>query len=227
MPERRRITLLGFAIVASAAVVPVLLGVLLLVAVIRPMDPAAPTARNGDRHVSARLLAALKTFERAIVRKDTVAVGPPTAILILDRVPQCRAAWDGSGSRMDRVRERLRSLLAKSAPAPAPAERLAAQLADLDDELLRFSTSAHRRVDAVVGFDSLRWFEAVGAALQTPIEAPEYPGHKFTVQCADIATAAAILARSNGRMLGALSWRGTEVKRVLARWRPEQFVEIS
>ena len=71
----KRTTLLGFAIAASVAVVPVLLGVLLLVGVIRPMDSTAP--RNGDRHVSARALAALKTFEHAIVRKDTVMIGPP------------------------------------------------------------------------------------------------------------------------------------------------------
>jgi len=227
MPERRRITLLGFSIAASAAVVPVLLGVLLLVAFIRPMESESPAARNGDRHVSARLLAALKTFERAIVRKDTVTVGPPTAVLILDRVPQCRSSWDGRGSLMDRLRDRLHALIAKSAPAPSPAERLAAQLADLDEELARFSTSAHRRVNAIVGFDSLRWFEAVGIALRTPIEAPEYPGHRFTVQCADIATAAAMLARSSGRMLNALSWRGSEVERVVARWRQDQLVEIS
>jgi hypothetical protein len=225
--QKSSLTLLGFAIAASAAVVPVLLGVLLLVAVIRPMEPAAPAAHNGDRHVSARLVAALKTFERAIVRKDTVLVGPPTAILVLDRVPECRAQWDGRGSVMDQMRDRLRAALGKTAPAPSPAERLAAQLADLDDELMRFSTGANRRVNSVVGFDSLRWFEAVGTALRTAIETPEYPGHRFTVQCADIAAAAAMLSRSNGRMLDALSWRGTEVSRVLARWRPEQVVEIS
>src|SRR4029077_2108801 len=98
------------------------------------LDPTAPTARNGERHVSARQLAALKTFERAIVRRDTVTVGPPTAILLLDRVPQCRGAWDGRGSVLDR----LRATLAKTAAAPSPAERLAAELSDLDEELLRF-----------------------------------------------------------------------------------------
>jgi len=221
MPDKRSTTLLGFAIAASAAVVPVLLGVLLLVALVRPLDTVA--LRNGDRHVSARQLAALKTFERAIVRKDTVMVGPPSAILILDRIPQCRAAWDGHRSAMDR----LRAALTRAAPAPSPAERLAAQLSDLDDELFRFSTGANRRVSAAVGFDSLRWFDAVGRALQSPIEAPEYPGRRFTVQCADIAGAVAMLSRSGGRMLSALSWRGTEVSRVMARWRPEQFVEVT
>jgi hypothetical protein len=47
------------------------------------------------------------------------------------------------------------------------------------------------------------------------------------VQCADIRAAVAALARSNARMLDALAWRGTEVERVVARWRPDQFVEVS
>src|SRR6266702_1253561 len=114
MAERRTTTLLDFAIAASAAVVPVLLLVLLVVGVLRPLDPAFQGARNGDRHVSVRQVAALKTFERAIVRRDTVAVGPPTALQLLDGVPQCRAAWDGHLGLLDRVR----AALARSGMAP-------------------------------------------------------------------------------------------------------------
>ena len=223
MADPRRRTMLDFAIAASVAVVPVLLGVLLVVGVVRPADPAT-VARIGDRHVSVRQVAALKTFERAIVRRPNVAVGPPSAILILDRLPQCRSSWDGHGSALDRLRGALAS--AGAAP-PSPAQRLAAQLGDLDLALLRFSTGANRRVSEAVGFDSARWFDAVTRVLETPIEASDYPGRRFTVQCADIAHAALLLARSNGRMLGALSWRGTEVARVVSRWRPDQFVEIS
>ena len=222
MAERRTSTLLGFAIAASAAVVPVLLLVLVVADFVRPLDPLAQAAR--DRHVSVRLVAALKTFEQAIVRRDRVRVGPPTALLLLDRVPECRSAWDGHESALDRAR----SLFVRSgAPAPSPAQRLASRLADLDADLARFSGGANRRVSEPVGFDSARWFEAVELTLKSPIEAPDYPGHKFTVQCADLATAAAMLARSDGRMLATLSWRGTEVERVTSHWRPEQFVEIS
>src|SRR5260370_5034304 len=103
MAEGRATTLLEFAIAASAAVVPVLLLVLLVVGVARPLDPAAPTARTGDRHISVRQVAALKTFERAIVRRDTVSVGQPSALLLLDRVPECRAAWEGHGGGVGRV----------------------------------------------------------------------------------------------------------------------------
>jgi len=222
--EARTTTLLGLAIGASVAVLPVLLLVLFSVGVLRPLDPITHAASYRDRHVSVRLVAALKTFEQAVVRRDRVNVGPPSALLLLDGVPQCRSAWDGHESLLERVR----GLLSRTGVAPpSAAQRLAARLSDLDDELLRFSKGSGRRVSDAVGFDSARWFAAVGAALQRPIDAPEYPGRKFTVQCADIITAAAMLARSDGRMLGALSWRGTEVERVLSRWRPEQFVEIS
>ena len=104
---------------------------------------------------------------------------------------------------------------------------MALQLDEIDQALLAFSSGDNRRVSDAVGFDGARWFDAVTTALQTPIETPDYPGVRFAVQCADIAGAVATLARSNGRMLAALAWRGTEVERVIARWRPEQFVEIS
>ncbi|HYR01296.1 MAG TPA: hypothetical protein VET86_14725 [Casimicrobiaceae bacterium] len=219
----RRTTLLDFAIAASAAVVPVLLLVLLAVGVLRPADSTI-LARNGDRHVSVRQVAALQTFEHAIVRRAAVEVGPPSGVLLLDGLPQCRSAWDGHGGMLDRLRGALAS---GGAAAPTPAERLAAHLAELDAELARFGTGANRRVSEPVGFDSARWFDAVAQALEVPVEAAEYPGRRFTVQCADIAHAAWQLARGNGRMLHALSWRGTEVARVVARWRPDQMVAVS
>ena len=67
----------------------------------------------------------------------------------------------------------------------------------------------------------------MNAALQTPIEVPDYPGRRFALRCADFTAAVTSLARSNGRMLPLLAWRGTEVDRVVASWRPEQFVGIS
>ncbi|TMH62537.1 MAG: hypothetical protein E6H55_08010, partial [Betaproteobacteria bacterium] len=85
MAEGRATTLLDFAIAASVAVVPVLLLVLLLVGVARPLDTVGQAARNGDRHVSVREVAALKTFERAIVRRDAVSEGPPSVLMLLDR----------------------------------------------------------------------------------------------------------------------------------------------
>jgi hypothetical protein len=224
MAEKRPITLLEFAIAASVAVVPVLLGVLVVVAEVRPSDPSAKARRDSDRHVSVRQVAALKTFEHAIVRRDKVTGALPTAEALLDGVPQCRAQWDGRGG----VLTRIRRWLAKPTHAPiSPAQRLAAQLEELDAALLRFSTGANRRVSDAVGFDAVRWFDALHVALQVAIETPEYPGRKFIVQCSDLASAVATLARADGRMLAALAWRGTEVARTMAHWRPEQYVEIS
>ncbi len=224
MPERRRrLTLLQLAIAASAAVVPVLLAVLLTVASARQADGIKP-AGNSDRHVSVRHVAALKTFEYAIVQRNRVTSGPPSAEALLERVPQCRGAWDGRGGVLSRMR---RLLTRSSDQSSSPAIRMALQLGEIDQALLAFSAGNNRRVSDAVGIDSARWFDAVTTALQTPIEAPDYPGVLFAVQCADIAGAVSTLARSNGRMLAALAWRGTEVERVIARWRPEQFVEIS
>jgi hypothetical protein len=223
MAERRRLTLLQLAVAASIGLVPVLFGVLLIVASARQADSARP-AQNGDRHVSVRHVAALKTFEYAIIRRDQVKAGPPSAETLLEHFPQCRTEWDGRGGVLSRAR---RLLTRPSNDGSSGATRMAAQLDEIDQALLAFSSGDNRRVSDKVGLDSARWFEAVTTALQTPIEAPEYPGIRFAVQCADIAGAVSTLARSNGRMLVALAWRGTEVDRVIARWRPEQFVEIS
>ena len=222
MAERRALSLLDLAIGASLAVVPVLLAVLLVVADMRPADPGAH--RNGDRHISVRQVAALKTFERAIVRRDSVRAPLPTAEALLAGVPQCRREWDGHPGPLQRARQ----LIAKAPAAEmSPAQRLAAQIEALDAALLRFSAGASRRVTDAVGFDATRWLDAVRATLHAPVESPEYPGRQFAVQCGDIASAVAMLARADGRMLAALAWRGTVVDRALATWRPEQYVEIS
>ena len=221
---KRTSTLLDFAIAASLAVVPVLLAVLLLVAWLRPLDAAARGERNGDHHVSARQVAALKTFEHAIVRRDSVSSAVPTAQSLVAGIPACRDEWEGRRGHFARAK----SWLARApSTAPSPADRIAAQLAELDRALLAFSTAANRRVSEAVGLDGARWMDAVARTLGTPAESPEYPGRKFSVQCADIASAVATLTRGDSRMLGALAWRGTEVGRVVAHWRREQVVEIS
>ena len=220
---RQRLTLLQLAIMASTAVVPVLLAVLLIVASARQMD-GTRTALNSDRHVSVRQVAALKTFEYAIIQRNRVTAGPPSGEALLARFPQCRSAWDGRGG----VLTRMRRLFTRSPDqSSSVAIRMALQLDEIDQALLAFSTGGNRRVSDAVGIDGARWFDAVGTVLKTPIETPDYPGVSFAVQCADIAGAVSTLARANGRMLTALAWRGTEVDRVIARWRPEQFVEIS
>lgn len=223
MPESRPLTLLRLATVASCALVPVLLAVLVVVGMERQADTTIP-ARNSDRHVSVRHVAALKTFEYAIVRRDRVQVGPLSTAALLDRIPQCRAAWSGQGNALARMQ---RWLSRANASESTPASSIAAELESLDRALVRFSSSDNRRVVDKVGLDGARWADAVTHALATPIEASDYPGRRFTVQCGDIARAVFALSRANGRMLAALAWRGTEVERVTARWRPDQYVEIA
>ncbi|HET9764505.1 MAG TPA: hypothetical protein VFR50_13380, partial [Casimicrobiaceae bacterium] len=217
-------TLLDFGIGASVAVVPTLLVALLIVAWWRPLDSPSVALRNPDRHVSVRQVAALKTFERAIVRRDRIAAPLPTAQALLDGVPACRTEWDAQGGTIGRLR---RLLTRSTASGPSQADRIATRLAELDKALARFSSGANRRVSDAVGFDAPRWFAAVAATLREPAESPDYPRRRFAVQCADIVTAVAMLTRGDSRMLDALAWRGTEVEKVIARWRPDQFVEIS
>ena len=97
--RERPVALLEFAIAASIAVVPLLLVVLVAVAQVRPRDPGANARGNGNQHVSLREVAALKTFERAIVRRDAVTAALPTAEALVDGVPQCRAEWEGRRNR--------------------------------------------------------------------------------------------------------------------------------
>src|SRR5512134_3582306 len=103
MTDRRRATLLQFVIVASAAVVPVLLAVLLAVASARDADTST-SARSSDRHVSVRHVAALKTFESAFVRRDRVKAALPTSETLLERFPQCRTEWEARGGPLDGLR---------------------------------------------------------------------------------------------------------------------------
>ena len=224
MTERRHRSLLSFAIAASLAVLPVMLGMVLLVAVVRPADPSADPLsapaqsanERSERYISVRHLAALKTFEQAIVRREGTATASPSGSEVLAALPSCRGEWD-----------RREWGLGWRATGPSQAERIAAQLASLDQALLQFSTRANARVDAPVGLDLPRWFDAARVVLGGSIETPEYPGRQFKVGCADLATALAALSRADARMLEVLAWRGTESARVVARWQPQQVMEIA
>jgi hypothetical protein len=220
MAERRARSLLDFAIAASIAVVPIMLAMLLLVAVIRPADPGAWHGQ-AERYVSVRQVAALKTFERAIVQRPAPAFTAPSAAQLLAGLPLCGRDW-GAGWQASRWLP-----AGKQAVTPSTAERVAAQLAALDAALLRFSSRDNARVGHALGFDATRWFAAAGKSLGTAIESAEYPGQQFQLRCADLAAALAALARDDGRLLDALAWRGTEGSVALARWRPEQQVEIT
>ena len=221
MADARRVSLLDFAIAASIAVVPVLLAVLLSLGTIAP---SALRSTAGDSHVSVREVAALKTFERAIVKRDTVQLGVPDGQTLTTLIPECGAEWSAREGVLDRLKETLGRATGE---VRSPAQRIAGELRELDEELLHMSVGGNRRVIDVVGFDGARWAEAARKALATPIETPRYPGQTFNVRCSDLGAAVAMLSRGNGRMLATLAWRGTEVDRTTASWQPEQYVEIS
>jgi len=223
MRERRPIALLDFAIAASLAVVPVMLAMLLLVAVVRPADPALAARRERvDRYVSVRHVAALKTFEAAIVERAADPKLPRDANALLEAIPQCRREWGGAGGVVERMLRTLRHAPAMSTPA----DGVVAQLARLDAALQRFSTRPNARVGAPLGFDAGRWFVAVQQALANPVESADYPGQRFQLGCADLVGALTALARTDARMLDSLAWRGTEGRTTLARWQPAQQVAI-
>ena len=214
-----RSSLLGFAVAASVAVVPMLVGVLMAIGAVFPSDRQSAAT---DVHVSVRQLAAMKTFESGIVRRDAVAARALDADALLGAIPECAQEWSARGRFIDRVRAVVRPM--SGAPV---ARRVAAELAELDAALARMSAEANRRVVDPVGFDLGRWSLAARAALAQPVESPQYPGRSFRVACDDLAAAAAALARGHGRMLSTLAWRGSEVDRTTATWRPGQYVAIS
>ncbi|HEX6362381.1 MAG TPA: hypothetical protein VFZ93_05470, partial [Albitalea sp.] len=225
MRERRPRSLLDFAVAASVAVVPLMLGMLLAVAVVRPLDrPATVGPEQGDRYVSVRQVAALKTVEEAVVRRAGTDPARPTAADVLAALPQCRRDWAAKWSLAAWLRG-----LASDTPVrePSGADRVAARLAELDGVLHRFSTRPNPRVEAPVALDAQRWFAAAARVLDTPFDVPEYPGRRFRVGCADLVGALASLARADGRLLEALAWRGTEGAATLAQWRPDQMMAVS
>ena len=165
MAERRQASLLEFAIAARLAVVPVLLGVVLLVAVIRPADADASGRSPQERYLSVRLVAALKTFEPAVMRRSASSAGIPDGAGVLAALPECQREWRGASPWRVWLAE---NGLARM-PPPPPAEQIATQLAGFDAALLAFSSRSNARVERPVGFDAGRWFSAANAALTAPI----------------------------------------------------------
>ena len=220
MRERSDATLLDFAIAASVAIAPMLLAVLVAIGEFLPSDRETAPA---DAHVSARRLAALKTFEHAIVRRDDANHMDIDARAVVAALPECQREWRGGSRAFDR----FRAWIGRGASERPAAERIAVELVAIDDALARMSAEANRRVAERVAFDLDRWANAAREALGAPVESAQYPGRRFTVACGDLAAAVGAMARGGGRMLATLAWRGTEVERRVAGWRPDQVVEIS
>ena len=140
------------------------------------------------------------------------------------RVPR-GVGGQGRGA-VDRVRAVARA--AARMRAASTADRIAAQLARLDEALAAFSTSANRRVSDAVGFDVARWTQAVtaGAARR---RSNRRNTRAASSRCnAPTSPARSPCSRARTRACSTRS-RGAAPRspRVVARWRPDQFVEIS
>jgi hypothetical protein len=222
--ERHAVSLLDCAIAASGAIVPVLLGVVALVAFVRPSDPDSFWRQgHSDRYVSVRHVAALQTFERAIVRRTAQEPRLVTTDEVLDGLAPCRREWGVATG----AKQWLRRFALGGADDAPPAAQVAAQLSELDAALLRFSVRTNGRVEHRVGVDPGRWFAAAADVLATPLETPDAPGQRFQVRCADLAGALAALRRGDAAMLETFAWRGSEGAATLAGWRPEQQMRIT
>ncbi|HEY2187437.1 MAG TPA: hypothetical protein VGH48_02625, partial [Caldimonas sp.] len=223
MAEHRRVSLLECAIAASAAIVPVLLGVIALVAVVRPGEPDSIDRQGrSDRYVSVRRVAALKTFERAIVERRSDAPQHTDALAVLAGIPACRGEWGGGSPAALWLRDLVGAKVETTA-----AEQIALQMNEIDAALLRFSSRTKARVEHHVGLDPARWFAAAADALATPVEAADAPGRRFQVRCDDLADALESLRRADAAMLETLAWRGTEGSATLARWRADQQMQLT
>ena len=175
----------------ALAVVPVMLGIA-AAGRGRAAGRAAGVGPAGaaDRYVSVRHVAALKTFEQAIVAARAEQPSAPTAAQVLRRHPAVPA----------RVARRLAGTAARPAAAPAPsqAERIAAQLAALDAALLRFGTRPTRASTARSGFDvGALVRRRAGRARPRRSRRRDYPGQRFELRCADLAGALSALLRAD------------------------------
>ena len=122
MSDSRPLTLLQLAIAASVAVVPVLLCVLLVV-VLPNRAETAKASPNSDRHISVRQVAALKTFEYGIVRRDQVRTPTPSAEVLAERIPQCSREWSRSAGPLAILRGVI-SHVAETGSSPAARMRM-------------------------------------------------------------------------------------------------------
>lgn len=198
---------LAFAIASSLAVLPVLLGVLWLVSVAR----ADPAAAAPGRHVDPRRVAALRTFEAAVV--DRASLGArATPRALLDGVAACRAAWGGDAGAW----KAAVGAVASAPRAPVPAERVAAGLAAIDASLARVSARANAPVERPVGLDGARWIEAASAALA-----------QRAAGCDDLAAAVARVARAGDAGLDAWTWHGRTSAAERAAWAPQQRIAVA
>lgn len=201
------------------------------------------SARN--RYVNARLVAALKTFEGAIVPLAQAGRrAPPDASVLIAGLPECRKVLDDAPGLWTK---RVAEFRQRKIDTTTTADRLAARLAALDIYLAQLTSGKNPRFQQALAFDASRWFVAVQAALQQPVPVSGPTGEmQLTLGCNDVVAALRMLvpepcrqmlvsspaaivparARQDCGVLENLDWREVSVPAVLRNFAPRQQIGV-
>jgi hypothetical protein len=185
-----------------------------------------------DVYLDARRLAALQTFERAIVPLKSVrGYQTPTADLVRAQFAFCPDPLKEPDGRAVSARSRRTNPCASASGAEEVAchlGRINARLVEMvaDRQTVRDLPLRERYV-----VDVALWAEAV----RTTQEEPGAPagerrreGKPRGLACRDAVSAARQLAAGDGRLLGLVAWRELSPKSVVAgRFAPEQSIRIN
>ena len=174
-------------------------------------------------YLDAHRLAALRTFERAIVPLKSLRDYPVlTADLIRRKFDFCA----------DPLKEQSRETVSARSRRTSPcanfgaAEELACNLRTINSRLNEMSGDRPANRDRVLSERYVvnvdRWIEAIRSATERPEQG------KPQVACRDALGAARQLAAGDGRLLGLLAWRELSSKNVVAgQFAPDQAVKVS
>ena len=221
MAERRAVSLLDFAIAASIAVVPVLLGV---VAAGRgrsvPADPDASGAR-----ATATATSASATSRRSRPSSPRSCAGPRSAarLVTTDEVLAASRHAGANGGRLALARKQWLADL----PSAAPTTRRRRRRSPPSSGGLRRRAAALQRPPqrprrAPVGFDPARWFAAAAAALAAPIETPTRRPIRFRLAAPISPMRSPPWPQRRRDARAALPGAAAKAGVALAGWRPEQ-----
>jgi hypothetical protein len=182
-------------------------------------------------YLDAQRLAALRTFERAIVPlKSLRDYKAPTAELIRKQFEFCVDPL----KEQSRATASARARRTNSCANPSAAEELACHLRTINSRLNEMSGRKNRERALseryVVDVDS--WIDAIrtpaGQAVAKPAIESRGPGKQQAVACRDALAAAADLAAGEGKLLGLFAWRELSSKNVAAgQFAPGQALKVS
>lgn len=181
-------------------------------------------------YLDARRLAALRTFERAIVPlKSPRDYAAPTADLLRQQFSFCADPLQERGQGAASARARKVYPCANADPA----EELACHLGTINSKLSEMSGDrrANRFLAERYVVSVERWIEAIRTTREQPAAQSAMErrdGKHHGVSCRDAWDAARQWAASDGKLLGRVEWRELSTRSVVAaRFAPDQAVRVS